>query len=381
MPSESIAPLFDAADIAAVRQPLAAASFLPPKVYSDPRVFAFEKQAMFRRTWLPVCHVSQIPEAGDYFARKLFDEPVIVVRDRDDTIRVMSNVCRHRNAVLTPSGAASCKGRRLTCPYHGWVYGLDGVLIAAPHMDKADQFTKSGIALPAIRHEIWHGFVMINFDDEAPSLLEQLAPLEPKVAPYRFEDMVAIEFRRAQVDWNWKVSLENFSEAYHQPFIHPTTFDGEFPATKATYDDVEGPYGMFWMHQRNGEVPPFLVPPVEGMPDEYYRAYSVVNVYPLLHLFMDASIPLWMDWQIDDKDRHELIWYMLVPKSRLAEADTETLKAQFTAIMEPILLEDVEVCEAVGAGVRSQLARGGRASHMEKTVWQFHNWLLDQYLR
>ena len=72
---------------------------------------------------------------------------------------------------------------------------------------------------------------------------------------------------------------------------------------------------------------------------------------------------------------------MLVPKSRLAEADTETLKAQFTAIMEPILLEDVEVCEAVGAGVRSQLARGGRASHMEKTVWQFHNWLLDQYLR
>ena len=121
MPSESIAPLFDAADIAAVRQPLAAASFLPPKVYSDPRVFAFEKQAMFRRTWLPVCHVSQIPEAGDYFARKLFDEPVIVVRDRDDTIRVMSNVCRHRNAVLTPSGAASCKGRRLTCPYHGWV--------------------------------------------------------------------------------------------------------------------------------------------------------------------------------------------------------------------------------------------------------------------
>lgn len=381
MTSESIAHLFDELEITAVRQPLESASFLPPMVYSDPRVFDFEKSVMFRRTWLPVCHVSQIPEAGDYFARKLFDEPVIAVRDRDGVIRVMSNVCRHRNAVLTSTGAASCKGRRLTCPYHGWVYGLDGGLLAAPHMDKTDQFTKSEIALPVIRHEIWHGFVMVNFDGEAESLQEQLAPLEPKVAPYRFEDMVAIEFRRANVDWNWKVSLENFSEAYHQPFIHPTTFDGQFPATKATYDDVDGPYGMFWMHHRNGEIPPFLVPPVEGMPDAYYRAYSVVNIYPLLHLFMDASIPLWMDWQIDDKDRHELVWYMLVPKSRLADVDEEELKAQFTAIMEPILLEDVEVCEAVGSGVRSQLARGGRVSHMEKTVWQFHNWLLDQYLR
>lgn len=372
--------LFSEAEVAAVRSPLPQASLLPPRIYSDQAIFDFEKQVMFRKTWLPLCHVSQLPQAGSYVARRLFDEPVIALRDRDDHIRVFSNVCRHRNAMLTPAGEGSCKGRRLTCPYHGWVYGMDGKLIAAPFMDQADGFNKGEIGLPEIRMEIWHGFLFINFDNEAPSLLEQLKPFEPKVAPYRFEDMVVIEFRRAKVDWNWKISLENFSEAYHQPFIHPDTFDGEFPATHATYDDVEGPYGMFWMHQKNGEIPPFLVPPVEGMPEEYYRAYSVVNVYPLLHLFMDASIPLWMDWTISDKDQHELIWYMMVPASRLEHADAEELKAQFNRIMEPILLEDVEVCEAVGAGVRSQLARGGRPSHMEKTVYQFHNWLLDQYL-
>ena len=102
MPSESIAPLFDAADIAAVRQPLAAASFLPPKVYSDPRVFAFEKQAMFRRTWLPVCHVSQIPEAGDYFARKLFDEPVIV--DSERILRALQNVADNACKAMASGG-------------------------------------------------------------------------------------------------------------------------------------------------------------------------------------------------------------------------------------------------------------------------------------
>lgn len=377
---QSNARFFSDEEVAAVRRPLSQASFLPPRIYSSAEIFTFEKTVMFRKTWLPLCHASQISEPGSYIARQLFDEPVIALRDRDGNIRVFSNVCRHRNALLTRPGAGVCKGRRLTCPYHGWVYGLDGKLIAAPFMDQTDTFAKGDIGLPEVRFEIWHGFVMVNFDGEAPSLLKQLEPFEPKVAPYRFEDMVAIEFRRTTVAWNWKISLENFSEAYHQPFIHPDTFDGHFPATLATYEDVEGPYGMFWMHQKNNELPPFLVPPVEGMPEQYYRAYSVVNVYPLLHIFTDASIPLWMDWNITEKDSHELIWYMMVPKSRLADADEEALKMEFRAIMEPILLEDVEVCEAVGAGVRSELAQAGRPSHMEKTVHQFHNWLLDQYL-
>lgn len=380
MADKASSQFFSADEIEAVRRPLPEASFLPPRVYSDPDIYKFETEVMFRRTWLPLCHISQIPEPGHYYARNLFNEPVIALRDYNGEISVFSNVCRHRNAVLKPDGAGRCKGQRITCPYHGWVYGIDGKLVAAPFMDQAENFENAGIKLPSVRFEVWHGFVFVNFDADAPSLLKLLEPFEEQAAPYRYEDMEVFEIRRVDVDWNWKVTMENFSEAYHQPFIHPTTFDGTFPAAKATYDDVDGPYGMFWMHHKDGEIPPFLAPPIEGMPDSYYRAFSVVNVYPLLHMFMDAAVPLWLDWNIYDKDRHELIWYMMVPKSSLEAVDVEDLRTQFKAMIEPILLEDVDVCEAVGRGVKSQLARGGRMSHMEKTVYQFHNWLLDQYL-
>jgi len=114
------------------------------------------------------------------------------------------------------------------------------------------------------------------------------------------------------------------------------------------------------------------------MPDSYYREFSVINVYPLLHLFIDAATPLWLDWNIYGVGEHEMIWYMLVPEENINESNTEKLKADFLGFIEPILLEDVDVCRAVGIGVRSKLARPGRPSWMEKSVHQFQNWLVNQ---
>lgn len=363
-------------EIAAVRRPLELASFLPPRVYRDPAIFEAEMNGMFRSSWVPMCHVSQLAEVGSFHARNLFGEPVVAVKDKAGAIRVLSNVCRHRNALLA-QGNGQCRGNRLTCPYHGWAYGLDGQLLAAPHMDQTGEFARRDIRLPEIRHEIWEGFVFVNLDGKAAPLAPQLASLTPRVKPWRWDTMRAVEIRRARVNWNWKVSLENFSEAYHQPFIHPETADRDFPAKSAIYEDSDGPYSLFWIPDRDGRQIPSVVPPIADMPPEYYTSLSVVNVYPFLHIFADAATPLWLDWEIHGVDDHEMVWYMMVQEEQLETHDLEKVVADFMAFIVPILLEDVDVCLSVGQGVGSHAAAPGRLSHMERAVHQFQNWWLD----
>jgi choline monooxygenase len=367
-----------AEEIAAVRAPLPSASFIPPRLYSDPAVFELEQRTVFRRSWLPLCHVSQIAEPSSFHARVLFGEAVVATRDRDGAIHVLTNVCRHRNAVVA-QGSGACRGNRLTCPYHGWSYALDGRLLAAPHMELTADFDKSRHRLPTLRHEVWQGFVFVNFDANARPLAPQLATLLPKIAPYKLESMQAVPVRRAAAPWNWKVSLENFTEGYHQPGVHPITADQDFPSLRIVYEDSDGPYSYFRLPHGAGEKTHTVVPAAPDMPDAYYREFAVFNVYPLLHLFTDSATPLWLDWEIRGVDDHDLIWYMLVPKQHLNDNNLEQVRRDFLGFVEPILLEDVAVCKAVGEGVRSTLAASGRLSWMEKSVHQFQNWLLDQY--
>lgn len=361
-----------------VRRPLLSANFLPPRVYVDQKIFDEEIVNIFRSNWLPYCHVSQLPDPATFVARDMFDESLVATRDKDGVIRVLSNVCRHRNALLA-SGSGKCRGNRLTCPYHGWVYGLDGKLLAAPHMGETEDFLRAEIRLPEVRHEIWNGFVFVNIDGKAPPLAPQLETLDKKLAPYQLGKMRAVEVKRATVDWNWKISLENFSEAYHQPFIHHETTDHLTPAAKARYDDSDGPWAIFWLPTADGSPLPTCVPSIPGMPESYYDGFCVFNVFPLLHIYTDSATPLWLDWEIKSVNEHDMIWYMLVHEDNDLTPEREhEIKEEFMNIIGPILAEDVAVCQAVSKGVRSTLAQPGRLSHMEKAVHHFQRWWLDQ---
>jgi phenylpropionate dioxygenase-like ring-hydroxylating dioxygenase large terminal subunit len=367
------------AHVAAVRQPLAQASPLPPAVYSDPAIFRLERERIFARAWLPVCHVSQLPEPGSHVARSLVGEPVMALRGREGEIRVLSNVCLHRNTTLL-QGAGTCKGNRVVCPYHGWTYGLDGKLLAAPFMDQAEGFDRGALRLKEFRSEIWQGFVFVNFDDDAPALAAQVGELAAELAAYRMADAEVVELRRRTMPWNWKISLENFSEAYHQPWVHPTTADHAFPARLAEYADVSGPYGLFHLFQPGRDVVRTFFPPDAGMPDRLLRSVTVFNVYPYLHALTDPSTPLWLDFDIKNENEHELIWSVMVPGGSRSTPDFEEKMNAFRTFIEPILQEDVAICTGVGQGVRSRFVKPGRLSHMEKTVHQFHNWWLDRML-
>ena len=187
---------------------------LPWAWYADPGQLSRERELIFAPSWQYVGHLGLVAEPGSYAAVQAGHVPVVLVRDRDGTLRAFVNVCRHRGHPV-----ADGAGRRetLQCRYHGWTYGLDGALRAAPRSAREPGFDADGIALRPVALDTWGPLVFVNPSLDVP-LAEALGRL-PESVPldgleFRFRD----EF---EVAANWKVVCENYLECYHCPTAHP----------------------------------------------------------------------------------------------------------------------------------------------------------------
>ena len=192
---------------------------MPPTYYTSEDFLELEKEEIFRKEWICLGRVDEVPKPGDYFATELIDEPLIVVRGQDKKVRVLSNVCRHRSSVIA-EGAGNKKN--FVCPYHAWTYATDGQLLRAPYMDKVKGFTVAGCRLPEFATEVWHGFLYVNLDGKARPLAPRLKGLEPYVRNYHAEQMVHQIGKEDVWDANWKCLAENFMEGYHLSTVHYT---------------------------------------------------------------------------------------------------------------------------------------------------------------
>lgn len=193
---------------------------LPGWLYHDREIYELEQERIFRRSWQLVCHLSDIPEAGDWQAMAIGNESIIVIRAEDGTVRALSNVCRHRAARLV-DGVEGC-AKKLVCPYHAWTYELDGRLSGVPGKRDYPAFDMADYGLHGFPLEIWRGFIFVNIEGAGPSVAEMMAPYEEEVAHYRFEEMRAlgrVVMRPRNV--NWKNIADNYSDGLHIPVAHP----------------------------------------------------------------------------------------------------------------------------------------------------------------
>ena len=367
------------AEAAKVRRPFEEASMLPLRSYSDPAFFSAEVAQVFRHSWLPVCRLDQVARPGDYYVRDLFNESVAVIRDKQGTLRVLSNVCRHRGRRILDGNGNCARASKFACPYHSWVYELDGRLSGAPFMDKTANFKTSELRLPQLAHDVWQGFVFVNFDSEVAPVSKQLGTLDAVLTPFRMSEMQAVPFHEYSAPWNWKQTIENFSEAYHQPPVHPTTFEPWCPAHLCRYEDVDGPYNLFWMPTASGGALPTAFPVIEGLPEHYKSTTLVVNVFPYMHFLIDPACIVWLDFDITGVQDHRNVWRLMVPRSTHALPDFETRKKSFLETILPVWYEDTAACRGVALGSRSAFGEQGRLSWMEKSIHQFHGWLVDRY--
>ncbi|MBE7552332.1 MAG: aromatic ring-hydroxylating dioxygenase subunit alpha [Anaerolineales bacterium] len=196
-------------------------STLPRQYYTSEQIFREETQRIFYERWLCVGRVEQIPNPGDYFVQQVGLESLIIVRTRAGEIRAHYNVCRHRGARLCSHNSQGHVRDSLQCPYHAWTYNLDGQLIGAPHMNEVPGFKKEDYPLHSAHVYTWEGFIFINLASEPQPFDDLFARLSEKFAAWNIAKLRSARRIDYQVQANWKLLVENYSECYHCPLVHP----------------------------------------------------------------------------------------------------------------------------------------------------------------
>src|ERR1700722_10065860 len=227
MTAPSVESLLGPAAIAAVRRPIAEARGLPAKAYTSDEFFRLEQTTLFPRHWYAAAFTTDLPDVGDAIPVMVAGVPIILVRDRDGSIKGFHNVCRHRAALVLPAPAKGLN--QLACPYHAWAWTLGGELRATPYFDGTKAAKDSPIVwvengLMPVRVGVSHPLVFVNLDGEAP-------PLETTLEPYERHVVGNLDFstlRFAHVDdWefaaNWKTVGDNW-EIYHHTWVHGNFF-------------------------------------------------------------------------------------------------------------------------------------------------------------
>lgn len=181
-------------------------------------------QAEWDHMWTKIWHVAgrtaELAEAGDYIVHDFMNESVICVRQDDDSIRAFYNSCGHRGQRLVWDNAFVSDG--FQCPYHGWLWGKDGILKALQDADDFPQGNPCGkLKLRELRCATWGGFVWYTMAEQGPSLAEFLEPIPEIYKNYPMETAVRVYWLKIKLNTNWKFATDNFSESYHTRTAHP----------------------------------------------------------------------------------------------------------------------------------------------------------------
>ena len=180
-----------------------------------------EWEGIWTKAWLFAGLESDLLEPGDFFIYDIGRESIVITRNNENEISAFYNVCQHRgNKIVTlESGSFS----KVSCPYHGWTYGLDGTL---EHVPDRELF-KEGVpceekSLKPVKVSVWAGLVFINMDENSSSLETFLGPIVDQLKPYKFEKMNLVKHQTVSLlETNWKTVRDNFLEQYHVDFINP----------------------------------------------------------------------------------------------------------------------------------------------------------------
>lgn len=191
--------------------------------YTDPAFAKLEFDKLWSKVWQAAARIDEIPEPGDFTTYDIGDQSVIVVRVDADHIKAYHNVCLHRGTALSPGGCGHFKNGKIICPFHGWRWNLEGrnEYVLERGEFRGGQLRDSDVALREVKHEVFAGFVFINFDRDPQPFAEFIAPVREMIEGLAIGDMRHYWWKAIPVEANWKVAQEAFFEGYHVPATHP----------------------------------------------------------------------------------------------------------------------------------------------------------------
>ena len=375
--------ILTAAELASIRRPYRDARLLPRRAYHDPAIFEWERDNILRRDWVIVGRADEVPEPGTFFQAELDGEPLLLVRARDGVLRAFYNVCRHRGTAVVEEQCGAAV--RFQCPYHAWIYDLEGKLVRAKHTDDLDDFSLEAYGLATVRCETWQGFVFVSLDPAAPPLATQLGDLDEHLGRFDFSELRPARTMTYDVAANWKFIAENYSECYHCPPLHPQL-------NKLTPYDLGGDYapgGAWqggWMELVGGAETMALDggkgsrhgrPPMCGMTAEDERRIFYYVVWPNAFLSVHPDYLLVHRLIPVGPDRTTVICQLLFEPATMALPDFDPSDA--IAFWDLTNIQDWHVCELQQRGTRSRSWVSGRYSNQEASVHAFDLMVAERY--
>ena len=357
---------------------------MPPEIYTSEEFLRFERDAVFAREWQCVGRASRIPNIGDYFTTTANAEPIIVTRAKDREIHAFSAICQHRGMQVVDDEGNCTK---FTCPYHLWSYDLTGRLLGAPAMERTDGFDRKQFPLPALKVELWLGFVFVHFDPDAQPLAPTLATYAPYLEHYDLANAVCPgTFTLTDLAWNWKVMFENFNDGYHANKLHHTIQD--FCPSELAAFPVDWQPGSNVIFRTNGythidggfNATTKALLPVFPELTEGERMRSTFALMPPTLCFGTAPDQAFF-FLVRPKTADTIdleIGYLFHP-SALEHPMFGHLFRMSDAGVQVFVRQDQDATTKVQRGMHSRFAARGRYSWQEQSHVQFNRWLVQRY--
>jgi Rieske 2Fe-2S family protein len=351
---------------------------LPRRYYASEDVFRAETERIFHTGWVCVGRAEQIAQPGDYFLAQIVGESVIIVRDRAGTARAHFNVCRHRGTRICTEERGQFAGS-IQCPYHAWTYSLDGQLIGARYMQETAGFDKRDYPLHSIALAEWEGFLFVSLAPAPEQFERAFAPLIDKFPAWHMPELRMARRIEYDVQANWKLIVQNYSECYHCSLIHPALAELS-PPTSGRNDLIEGPFlgGYMIMNEAVGSMTiggHTARPPLGEVAGEELNRVYYYSIFPnmLLSLHPDYVMAHTL-WPLEvGRTRIVCEWYF-DPVTMVQPGFDSSDAVEFWDMTNR---QDWHVCELSQLGVSSIGYTPGPYSNQEGLLHAFDK----QYLR
>ena len=373
MPKDNIDPVEELRRNTAL--PFERAQAMPTSVYTTQAFLNEELQHVFSKDWYCVGRTDALANPGDYTTCELAGQPIAVVRDRDGTLRALSNVCLHRMSTLLQGRGSA---RSIVCPYHAWTYNLDGSLRAAPAMSLNEGFCKDQYKLPKIRCEEWLGWVFITLNPDAPTVATQLDAVEKMVAGYDMTNYSETFYEEHVWDTNWKVLAENFMESYHLPVCHAGTIGG-----LSKLEEMICPPGLaaFNYHTILKDETLRIAmahPSNDRLQGDERRTTFLLAIYPSLMITLTPGYFWYISLHPKGPGQVHIRFGGGMSDDYAGDADAEVNFQELKTLLDEVNVEDRGCTEKVFRGLCSDRAVPGHLSHLERPNYDFAQYLMSR---
>lgn len=347
---------------------------VPAARYGDPAFAELEAGAVFGRSWLMVAHTDELPDPGSYRQVEQLPKPVVLVRGQDGEVRAFYNTCKHRGAALVAEVSGSV-GRRLTCPYHNWVYDLEGELVGYPDAHSFPDLDRSCLALTAIRCATWGPLIFVNLDPDAVPLVEFLGAVADDLNELGDLDgtLRLVTHRDRDVPVNWKVPVDANIETYHVNYVHKDSAALGLRQASTGIQLLAGGHSRMLIRLHDGITLDSSLPPLlDGIGDLPASGTFSYHVFPNLSIVFGNPGFLFFitNWPTGPgTSTYHVHWC-----ASAAPDDPEhgRFLESFVRFNESVLFEDLTVLPGIQASIDAGALDSIQLSYQERRIYHVH---------